>query len=102
MTELREWSCYSSQGSLDIIDQKNLTIFGKIYGDPRFSDGSPVITSQIISINGKTVVTQSGTLYLLSGLPEKEWLNHCKLKGWEISLENPIESFLGFLKKEGY
>ena len=38
---------------------------GNVYGHPRFEDGEEVVTSRIVSIENKKVLTESGSLYEL-------------------------------------
>lgn len=48
-------------------------------------------TSAIESVNGCTVTTHSGTVYLLEGPPHENYLKWLKDNGREYDAENPIK-----------
>ena len=90
MTELRGWQCFNYQNSAEKFTSVNLQVSGFIYGDIRFEDGTYVVTSRIISANGRSVVTESGTHYWLTGDPDSAWMKWCNEKGWDLDPENPV------------
>lgn len=38
---------------------------GRVFGDDRRPDGTPITTSAVIECDGRTAVTKSGTVYIL-------------------------------------
>ena len=88
MTELKNWSCINYKDISRTANKVNLQAAGEISGDPRFRDGTYVITSRIISSNGRSIITESGTHYYLVGNPESGWAELCEDKGWVIDPEN--------------
>jgi len=72
---------------------KQIQLAGICTGDFRFKDGSYIITSKIISSQGRTLVSQNGTYYLLKGEPSKYWLEDQEMLGKKIDVENPLKVF---------
>jgi len=63
MFRLEEWalvvkSPYSSP-------EMGMSFQGLVYGHPRFKDGHPVTTSPIVSFDGESFLTHSGSRYIL-------------------------------------
>lgn len=61
-------------------------VSGAVYGNPRFSDGYRVTTSNIVSINGNKITTNSGSVYEL-GTPSEDYINW--LKANNMTLPTP-------------
>ena len=91
MTELLKWSCFNYHTLPDIFNPVNLQLAGYIFGDPRFEDGTYIVTSRIISSNGKSVVTESGSHSWLGGGPEAAWREWCIEKGYEVNPDDPFK-----------
>jgi hypothetical protein len=94
MATLENWSCVHS-GDL-YLPPEVLSVFlrGKIYGHPnqeRFPDGKGICTSAIKDIDGRMVLTNSGSTYILGKVdPEyKKWTEETLGKIWDD--ENPIK-----------
>ena len=90
--EVKDWSflefdCEGCQNGV------KLHLAGICSKDRRFVDGSYIITSQIISSHGRSIVTENGTQYFLKGSPSKYWVEDQKLMGKTVDLENPLETF---------
>ena len=90
--EVEDWSFLSFDCESSINGTK-LHLAGKCFKDHRFVDGSYIITSRIISSNGRSVVTENGTQYFLKGDPSKYWVEDQEVLGHEINTNNPLESF---------
>ena len=68
---------------------KNLSVRGKVYGHPEYTDGNIIKTSPIQSIQGKTVYTMN-TIYEL-GEPDPEFIKWMKAEGIFFNPEEPIK-----------
>jgi hypothetical protein len=88
------WALVNYTNQEDMFKRINLQASGLIYNDLRFNDQDFVITSRIISADGRSIVTESGTHYLLVGSPEDGWARHCKKEGWELNCDEPLK--IGF------
>lgn len=65
-------------------------LVGTVFGHPRKSDGTKVVTSSIIRVNGLKVNTSSGTEYELEGPPCKDYLAWLLENGIQYRPEAPI------------
>lgn len=63
---------------------------GEVYNHPRFYDGADVLTSFVIKAHGRSVVTYSGTNYLLEE-PCEEYLSSLSRRGIDYDPEKPIK-----------
>lgn len=72
-------------------EQRTVHIGGKVYGHLRHYNGKSVLTSSVISTNGREVNTRN-TKYKLgkADLNYKEW--HLKTYGKELNEDNPFEN----------
>ena len=100
MIEVREWSfleweCEKCIGGL------NLQLAGICNGDYRFDDGAYIITSRIISSNGRSVVTENGTHYLLKGPPSKYWLMDKAELGANVDCDDPLKKYFHYIYHNG-
>ena len=94
MKELRLWSFFNCSYE-DFPSLYNLQLQGLIYGDPRFDDGTLIITSRIISAQARSVITENGSHYLLDGNPNNDWNKIIQLKfGFEFNSDFPFEKIL--------
>ena len=66
---LKDWSVTNSKFGFFLEDEESYHLQGRVYGHPKFEDGTYVRTSKIVSIlsagDYKEVVTRSGSLYEL-------------------------------------
>lgn len=62
----------------------------------RLADEKFVRTSAIVQAQGRLVQTVN-TLYELVGDPSPEWVDYCKLRGWQLDLANPAQRFLSWI-----
>lgn len=84
MFKLKNWAVISTTNS-----KKRLT--GLIYGHPRIKDGSEIVTTSIIDVNGRQISTSSGSCYLLDGDPESNYFLWMKQNGYVYDKINPIK-----------
>lgn len=63
---------------------------GKVHGHPTREDGSGIMTSAITKVEGKTVITASGSRYTL-GEPRPEYVAWLAEQGRKIDPDNPIK-----------
>lgn len=81
--QLENWSI--------IADEWSAPELGKMYlFGTRTEDSKPVRTSRIVSVNGKEITTNSGSIYVL-GVPDKEYLEWLKEKKIAFDELNPIK-----------
>lgn len=69
-------------------------LLGKVYGHPKYDDGYVIITSRIVSANGRKVTTMTGNIYVLDGGPSAEYVLWCKendLLTEKLFSDNPIK-----------
>ena len=99
MNELRQWSFFNVASLEGFPNIANLQISGYIYDDPRFEDGTYVITSRVISAQSLSVVTENGSHYFLTGKPSKHFETFVeKIIDLEIDPTNPFRGFLFYIK----
>ena len=60
---------------------------GEVYNHPKFNNGEVVCTSILMSVEGRTATTYSGSVYHL-GYPNPEFVEWCKKKGCHVPTEN--------------
>jgi hypothetical protein len=70
-------------------EARNIRIHGNVYGHSLHKDGTPVITSEIVKVNGKEITTRNN-IYKL-GDPEKDYINWMKENNIKFDPENPIK-----------
>lgn len=86
---LEEWSVRTSDDPYMAPELCGIVLVGKVQRHPKKPDGSRVITSAVLHAEGRTVRTQSGTVYRL-GEPSakyRAWLAEHR-PNWDP--ENPI------------
>jgi hypothetical protein len=66
-------------------------LMGLCQGHPRKENGSHITTTPIWRVDGRFVVTKSGSHYELVGDPEPGYLEYLKTIGREYDPENPIK-----------
>lgn len=90
---LKEWAVVLSYKNPFLPPEANpICLAGKVYGHPRFDDGHSVRTSPVIGANGREISTESGSVYLLEGSPEQEYLDYLQSIGKEYDADNPIKT----------
>jgi hypothetical protein len=75
---LQNWSCFST-GSNDPYlapELATLRICGEAYGHPKSQDGQYVRTSSVVQVDGREVITRSGSVYRLGKINPlyRKWL----------------------------
>ncbi len=94
MIELTSWSLVDGDEKFVVNKNSKLRLAGFVSNDPRFKNNSYIITSEIISSDGRSFVTSSGTHYYVLGAPEEAWVIFCEINGWKINPENVFENNL--------
>lgn len=63
---LENWSLITSNGSgYQSPEQRGLQLAGNVYGHPRFKNGHPILSSEIIGYKDGVIITFSGSKYEL-------------------------------------
>jgi hypothetical protein len=99
-TRLENWSVRGSWHAeqVDLFKAPEtilLCLVGKVYNHPKSDkhhDGKEIITSPIQDVHGITIVTGSGTVYILGEIDPnyKQWLED---NGYSYNSENPIKIY---------
>jgi hypothetical protein len=89
---LENWSVSSAPvGPYDAPEMAYHQLSGNVFGHPRFDEGKRIRTSDIKSVNGREVVTRSGSVYTL-GEPHVEYVHWCREQGCHVpTAEEPIK-----------
>ncbi len=66
---------------------------GKVFGHPRYEDGKIVATSDIQKVAGKQITTRSGSVYLIDGPPNDDYITWMAKNDidYKYDPENPIK-----------
>jgi len=91
--QLKNWAVVQSPNTDPYLPPEAFGIYlgGEIYGrGGRFVDGKRVVTSRVVSVNGRMITTKSGSVYELVGDPEPGYLDYLKEIGKEYDPINPI------------
>ena len=91
MIEILNWAVMNFDGIYSDLTDLEIRLSGRVQNDPRFSPGSFIITSKIISSSGRSIVTENGSHYYLVGAPEKSWVSYCKENGIQVNFNNPVD-----------
>ena len=75
---------------LRLPELSSIQLAGAVYGHSRYEDGHRISTSPIREVDGRRVVTQSGSTYLL-GDPDPRYLTWLEEQGVAFDPENPIK-----------
>ena len=74
MPKLDNWSCGPVIDDPYLAPERaGLCLHGTVTGHHRIPDGETIRTNRVAKVNGRTVVTESGTVYEL-GNPDPEYL----------------------------
>lgn len=92
---LEAWSTTAFDPRLPTREPGNLCVQGNVYGREGFADGDHILTMPVTSFQGRTIVTKSGSTYLL-GEPDPEFVAFLAEEGRPFDPENPIR----FVPKE--
>lgn len=90
MMILKSWALVNYSEIDNMFKRIDLKACGLVYGDIRFKDEDFIITSRIVSADGRSIVTESGTHYLLVGQPEDGWYRWCHGNNWDVDLDKPL------------
>lgn len=88
---IHEWStCFASNNPYAPPEARGLAIQGKVYGREGWEEGGQICTSNVVSVDGRTVKTRSGSTYRLGRIAPafREWL---RKQGREYDPRNPIK-----------
>jgi hypothetical protein len=92
---LENWCVISNPYTAPELSPQRLC--GTVYGHPRKEDGKKVTTSRVASVDGRTITTESGTVYVLGHIdpdyrkflrehvPSWDWRNPIKITKSESS-----------------
>jgi hypothetical protein len=93
--QITEWSVGTIGGDAydppEVLDKR---VQGCVKGHPRKPDGTFVVTSPIRRVDGRRIVTRSGTEYELVGDPAPDYLEYLERIGRKYDPEAPI-AFIG-------
>lgn len=89
VVKIEDWSVVGSQDPYLPPECRTTSLHGRVYGHHRKEDGSLVRTSAIKSVKGRTITTDSGTVYRL-GRVSKTYLQWLKDNGLKYNCCNPI------------
>lgn len=89
---LKNWSIVA-HGSNGYVPPELIVpcLCGRVYGNPKFTNGDRVQTSQIISVKKRLIVTKSGSVYYLDGPPAEKYLLFLQDNGFEFNSEDPVK-----------
>ena len=73
MVDIRNWLLLTEEQVYTGVLEPGVRISGFVHQHPSYNDGDWIITSKVVSINGRSLITQSGSHYYLSGRPSKDW-----------------------------
>lgn len=85
MPTLQNWAVVMTLGPYDAPEAAVARLTGEVFGHPRFSDGTVVQTSRIVSLSTKErkATTKSGTSYDL-GEPSADFLRWLEQNGHSL------------------
>jgi hypothetical protein len=88
---IEEWSVKTLPGQEYMAPEVAVRVLeGRVYGHPRKPDGRMIVTSDLVSAEGRVVKTHSGSVYLLGAIDPK-YLAWMRENGFEYDPENPIK-----------
>ena len=86
---LEQWALTCDNDPYKAPEAQRTLITGRVYGHPRFVDGSMVSTSPPVSLEGEILITKSGSKYKLGDMNAE----------YEAQYPNARERFFTTLKK---
>lgn len=83
---IEDWCIGTLGGGLAAPELLPASLFGKVYGHPRFPDGHEITTSSLVSLDVKagTAETFSGSKYTL-GKPNEQYAQWCEAQGKNLN-----------------
>lgn len=90
MYTLKHWSVTFIPEAYKAPEQLAPRLAGAVFGSPTFQDGDRIITSPIVAVNGRTITTESGSVYLLEGDPDPHYVAWLAQRGHTLDSGNPI------------
>ena len=87
---IQNWStCYRDTDPFRAPELRGLAVQGWTDNDPRKPGKTPIVTSPVVSVDGRTFRTRSGTLYALGRIDPKfrRWL---RMEGRKYDPARPI------------
>jgi len=89
MHELHNWSIVGITPYA--APEQGSCLAGQIFLHPQFTDGDKIQTSRITAADGRTITTESGSIYQLVGDPDPGYVQYCDETNKPLDLENPIQ-----------
>jgi len=92
---VRDW-CISADQWVAPEARGNPSIMGKaIVEGVTYGEERGIFTSAIRKVNGRTITTNSGSIYILVGEPNQHFRDDLINKGFEYNSERPLDCYLG-------
>ena len=87
---IERWAVKPARGSdFSAPEVRGIRLRGDVFGHPRHPDGNRVSTGPIVKVEGRTVTTESGSVYVL-GAPDPRYLEWLAEEGIAFNPEKPI------------
>lgn len=93
MTKLKNWFFKHSCGEL--------LVCGDVFDSLKFDNGKTVQSSAVLKVDKFIVETLSGSLYFLSGPPEKEYKEYLDKNGLDINNQVNNIDLIGLYIQQG-
>lgn len=87
---LRNWSVIEDDDGYTAPELRRMVLIGEVYGHPKYKDGSMIKTSVVITSEGRTIQTKSGTYYRLDE-PSQMYLDWLKENNLVLDEKQPIK-----------
>ena len=88
--KLKDWGIIKEQHSFRAPESIPIKLNGAVYGHPIKEDGKRVVTSAILEVDGRTITTESGTIYELVGEPSDKYLKYLEENSIKMDSDNPV------------
>lgn len=86
---IRNWSVVYRGDCYQAPEIRPRGLSGTVFNHPKKSDGTEVLTSEIVAVNGRSVFTRTGTEYYLES-PDPDYVQEIRALGYTLDPENPI------------
>ena len=93
MTNLRNWCIVEGHDPYTAPECQPKKLAGNVYNHSEFLDGTWIVTSRVVNVEARTITTRSGSVYLLEGDPNPDYVKWCqenKLSYKKLYSNNPI------------
>lgn len=90
MYELTCWSFRRTRIRYLPDEMVGLSASGLVTEHPDFLPGSLITTSNIVAAHGRRMTTQSGSVYVLTGDPDPEYMEYLEIIGKSMDPDNPV------------